>query len=120
MSAPQPLPGNPLTFYVTLNGSGNGSITFGPSRVREHWQIASVGVSVATNTNEAVATVAVGSPQAPTFFSKTLTGSTGANCTMGGMDIQSGQTVTVTWTGGDAGQVATATVYGTYSIGAPS
>lgn len=118
---PQPLPGNPLTANVLLDVNGNGNIQIGPGRVREHWQVTSVGVSVATNKAEAQCSVNVGTPPAnpSNFFGQTATGSTGDTCAVG-IDIQTGQFIMVTWTGGDPGELATATVYGTYTIGAPN
>lgn len=120
MTTPQPLPGNPLNVHVTLDGSGNGSVQLGPQRVREHWQVDSVSVSVSTQVNEALASVNVGSPPANpgNFFGQSATGSTGDTCSVG-QDIVAGQLVMVSWIGGDPGAVATASIYGTYSIGAP-
>jgi len=123
---PRPL-GNDVFARVTLDGSGNGTAQIGPSRIREHWQIQYVTVSVTfpsgqvTPTNEAQAALYLGSnPQASQLVSQTATGSSGDTCGMGGMDIQSGQKLITKWVGGDSGQVATMVVVGTYTIGSPS
>lgn len=118
VAVPQPLPGNPLSAFTTLDGAGNGTVQLGPQRVREHWQVENVGVSVETAIAEAQCSVNVGSPPANpgNFFGQTATGSTGDTCAVG-EDIVTGQLVMVQWTGGDPGAIATATIYGTYSIG---
>jgi hypothetical protein len=118
---PQPLPGNPQTANVVLDVNGNGQVSLGPMRPREHWQLTGAGVSVSTNVKEARCAIYAG-PQiaASTFFGQTYTGSTGDTCGLGGLDIQSGMMVFAKWTGGDAGSTATLTVYGTYTIGVPS
>ena len=118
---PQPLPGGPLSVNVILDGSGNGQVSLGPQRAREHWQVSSIGVKVATNVKEALCSAYVGSFGAlqSQFFGSSFTGSTGDTCNID-EDLQPGQLVTAVWTGGDAGANATMTVYGTYTIGAPS
>lgn len=116
----RPFPGGAQFTSVTLNGSGNGTARLGPQRVKEHWQVTGVGVKVATNVLEAQCSVYVGtSAGSGTFLGTTATGSTGDTCGVAGMDIQPGQSIFAVWTGGDAGETATLTVFGTYSIGAP-
>jgi hypothetical protein len=119
---PQPLQGTIYFATVVLDGSGNGTASVGPTRVREHWQLSAAAVAVNQNpTNQAVCQLYVGSaPNNQNFVSQTLTGSSGDTCGLGGVDIQSGMKVWAKWTGGDAGQLATVTVIGTYTIGAPS
>jgi hypothetical protein len=117
---PRPFAGGAQYATVTLNGSGNGTAVLGPQRVREHWQVNGVGVSVATAVNQAKCSIYIGtSPTANNFLGQTATGSSGDTCGAAGMDIQPGQSVFAVWTGGDAGQIATMAVFGTYSIGAP-
>lgn len=116
----QPFPGGAQFLSVTLDGSGNGQVQIGPQRVREHWQITGVGVSVATQVKQASCSIYVGNSISPaTFVGSTALGSSGATCAVAGMDIQPGQSVFAVWEGGDAGQQATAAVFGTYTIGAP-
>lgn len=111
----------PLDIYatVTLNGAGNGTAQAGPSIVREHWQVDSVTVSVATQAKTASCSIYIGT----TVFngqliSNTLFGSQGQACGLGGRDIPSGYQIFAVWAGGDAGQVATAHITGTRSVGA--
>lgn len=86
--------------------------------MREHWQVDSVAVKVSTNVNEATAEVDIGAPGGLQTMGVTSTGSTGDTCGVG-QDIQTGQVITATWSGGDAGATAIMTVFGTYTIGAP-
>jgi hypothetical protein len=119
---PQPLQGTIYFATVVLDGSGNGTASVGPTRVREHWQLSAASVAANLNpTNQAVCQLYVGStPNNQNFVSQTLTGSSGDTCGLGGVDIQSGMKVWAKWTGGDPGQTATVTVIGTFTIGAPS
>lgn len=125
---PQPLVG--IFATVVLDGTGSGQANIGPTRPREHWQIAYV--TVTTNqppqgsglpnavVNESHATAYLGASANPTTqVSQTTTGSSGDACGMGNGDIQSGMQVWVKWSGGDAGQTATMNVFGTYTIGSP-
>jgi len=116
-----PWPMNPQSYSVsvTLNASGNGTVTLGPQIAKEHWQVASATVSVTTNVKESACSVFLGTtPVSSTLYGQTETGSTGDTCTIG-QDIQSGQLVIAQWTGGDVGSVATMTLTGTRTIGAP-
>jgi hypothetical protein len=116
-----PWPMNPQLYSVstTLNGSGNGSVTLGPQIVKEHWQVDSATVSVSTNTIESQCSVFLGTtPVSSTLYGETQSGSTGDTCAIG-QDIQSGQLVIAKWVGGDAGSVATMTLTGSRTIGAP-
>jgi hypothetical protein len=116
----QPLPGGAQHASVTLSGSGNGTAQIGPSRVREHWQVSAVAVSVATQTKEASCSVYIGTSVGPaTFVGNTATGSSGDTCGCGGIDIQPGTLIFAVWENGDADETATITVFGTYTIGSP-
>jgi hypothetical protein len=117
----RPLPGGAQAVNVVLDVNGNGIAQLGPTRVREHWQVAGVGVKVGTAVKQAQCSVFIGpSLSSATFLSSTSLGSSGATCGVAGQDIQSGQLIFAQWTGGDAGATATMTVFGTYSIGVPS
>lgn len=105
---------------ITLDSNGNGTVQIGPLRVREHWQPTAVYVEASTNVKEAIASLFVGStPVSSQQFSQTETGSSGDTCSMGGIDMQTGQYLICQWVGGDVGALATMRVIGTYSIGAP-
>lgn len=128
LHTPKPL--NQPFARVTLDVNGNGSVTLGPQRVREHWQPTSASVSTFPNpatpapntgTNEAQCSVYMGTTaNNTTFLGQTATGSTGDTCGFAGQDMQTGMVITAIWKGGDPGSVATVVVNGTYSIGAPS
>jgi len=123
-SQPQPL--TQIFASVVLDGSGNGVANIGPTRTREHWQVVAAGVSVtAANPavgplSDAICSVFVGSNlSSATFLSATFTGSSGDTCDCGNIDIQPGMQVWAQWKGGDPGQTATVTVFGTYTRGQP-
>lgn len=118
---PAPFPGGAQYASTTLDASGNGTAQVGPARVREHWQVQAVGVAVETQAAQATCSVYIGTAVGATsFVGNTTTGSSGDTCGCGGIDIQPGQFIFAVWEGGDPGSVATATVFGTYSIGSPS
>jgi hypothetical protein len=113
----QPL--NDIFANVTLDANGNGIASTGPARVREHWQVSSVYVTVSTNVLEATCTVFVGTTLgSATAFGTTFTGSTGDTCGVG-IDIQPGMRVWAQWKGGDPGSTGQLNVTGEYTIGRP-
>lgn len=98
---------------VTLDGTGAGTASIGPEAA-ERWEQLSVYVSVATAVNEAQATLYLGSGLSPgEALAQTATGSSGDTWSGSGQVVQLGQKLTVRWTGGDPGAVATMSVYGT-------
>lgn len=118
----------PLNVFarVTLDGSGNGIASIGPTRVREHWQPTAASVAVApvppatSVVKNATCKVFRGSSaRADTFVSTTINGSTGDTCGLGGQDMQTGMQIFAQWIGGDAGGIATVNVIGEYTIGSP-
>jgi hypothetical protein len=119
MASSLPIPSGTVA-SVTLDGSGNGIASLGPTRVREHWQLVSASVKASSNVKEAQCSLYVGPSISPSsFISQTATGSSGDTCSLGGNDIQTGMQVWAQWTGGDAGAIATLTPNGSYSLGAP-
>lgn len=120
---------------VTLDGSGNGVARWtpgqsasgvanaggaGPGRNSGYSAtVTGVAVSVATNVAEAACSVFVSfgiqSTTANDFQGQTQAGSTGDTCTVNTGPLRPGDWVTAKWTGGDAGQLATAKIFGTVS-----
>jgi hypothetical protein len=118
---------------VTLNGSGAGVARWtpgqgaggaanaggaGPGRNSGYTvSVTGVAVSVATNVAEAECSVYVSfgtqlyGPD--DFQGQTQAGSTGDTCTVNTGDLRPGDWVTAVWTGGDAGAIATAKIFGT-------
>lgn len=124
-------PTQPLheTAHVTLNGSGNGTARISPGQPGSPgsgvgaqrnsgllWNVTGIAVSVATNTKEAQASAYISygiqSATPDDFQGQTQTGSTGDTCTVNAT-LRPGDWITVTWTGGDASQIATARIFGT-------
>jgi hypothetical protein len=102
---------------VTLDSNGNGQAQAGPRLPGVSWAITGVAVSVATNINEALCSVysAAAGPFTPgpqDLLGATATGSTGD--TLGPqITIWPGQVLAAVWQGGDPGQVATMSYWGT-------
>jgi hypothetical protein len=100
-------------FSTTLDAAGRGTVRLRPSSMRTTWLVQSVQVAATSNAAEPTANVFLGSETG-----QNLGGTyTGSNDTCSGMNTQlyPGQYLTVLWTGGDPGAVATATAYGTTS-----
>lgn len=94
-----------------LDASGNGTVTLGPGAAGERWVVKSVVVQTSTATLIPQAQIYNGPSSPSNIIATTYTGS---NDTASGGDIALGlgQFITVTWTDGDPGAVAYATVYG--------
>ena len=106
-----------LSASVTLNGSGAGTASIGPTFPREIWDISVASVSVSTNTAEAVCKLYSG-PQATqvNFVDGTTWGSTGDSTSNFSFPLHQNQKVFAVWTGGDASATATLVVTGTKRI----
>jgi hypothetical protein len=115
---------------VVLDGSGNGIAKLSPHGTRYSgysWLPVNLYVTVATNVKEAQATAYVSygilSSTPTDAIGQTATGSTGDTCGMT-QTVKPGDWISVRWTGGDAGQVATMRVTGKANIpvyyGSPS
>jgi len=108
---------------VTLDGSGNGTARLTPRGGTRNsgyiWHPNTLFVSCSTNTLEAqaVAYVSYGiQSNAPTdAIGQTLSGSTGDTCGMT-QNLRPGDWITVKWTGGDPGAIATMRVTGSVDI----
>ena len=114
MSSPQ----QPLneSGNVTLDGSGNGTLSMKPWGGGVTWQPQVVSVKASSNTSEASAKIYIGPEAADQYYvDGTLSGSTGDSTTnVAGYSVDThGNTLWVVWEGGDAGATATAQVNGT-------
>lgn len=131
MTTPSPVASFPLNenVQVALNGSGNGTARISPGQPASPgsgvgagrnsgltWDLSGIAVSVATNVAEAQAqayvSYGVQSAGPADLQGQTQEGSTGDTCTVTAT-LRPGDWVTVVWTGGDAGKVATMRVFGT-------
>src|SRR6266566_482159 len=106
------------TATVTLDGAGNGIARlspYGPRNGGLSWDLTQVVVSVATIVNEAQASLylsyGIQESSPSTLVAQTATGSSGDTCAMS-QTIRPGDWLSVRWTGGDAGAVATFRVSG--------
>jgi hypothetical protein len=95
------------TASVVLNSSGNGTVNMGPTRLGQTWRPTIVAVSTSTATKVPIADVKQGN----TDLGSTFSGSNDSNA-LTGITVYPGQHLTITWTGGDVGAVATASVSG--------
>lgn len=92
---------------VTLNGSGEGSVTFGPSRPNTRWIINRYSVRVSSNTAEPTAIVYRGTINPGSQISGTYSGSNDTDSEVSDNPLFPGEFYTCHWTGGDAGATAT-------------
>lgn len=99
----------PIAQQVTLDGSGNGTISFQANG--SHIRITNIFFRVSTITNQALLTIYKGYISSGTQVFNSNSGSTGANAN-GNVDLFDGETVYLVWSGGDAGATATATFTG--------
>ena len=100
---------------VALDGDGNGTCPpLGPSSFGETWKLSGVSLKCSTNVAEAIGSVYLnGSLIGTTTWAST--GDTGVASSL--VQVMTGQMLTATWAGGDAGAVATMTVLGTRTVG---
>lgn len=101
---------------VTLDSSGNGTLSMKPWGGSVTWQPAVASVKASSNTNEASAKVYIGPSASDAYYvDGTLSGSTGDSTTnVAGYTVDThGNTLWVVWTGGDAGAQATCQINGT-------
>jgi hypothetical protein len=108
----------PLDAYasVTLNGSGNGTVSVGPNVPGVIWFPSTAAVSTSTGTNVPLAFLYQGiSASASSLISATYTGSADST-DLPSQPMYSGTQLICKWTGGDAGAVATLSVFGTMQI----
>lgn len=106
---------------VTLNGSGAGTVKLGPISAREVWNPTSASVktnqAVGAVVNEASCKLYVGlSATDENFRDGTFSGSSGDSSDLVSGRLTVGNYVWATWTGGDAGAIATLVVSGSKDI----
>jgi hypothetical protein len=103
------------TVTTVLDGSGNGSVFFGPGRPNTRWVITGVSVNASTKDLEATGVLYRGSSER---ISETFSASSGASDNALPDDpLWPGQVYTFTWTGGDPGATGTLTYRGTEITG---
>lgn len=102
---------------VTLDGSGNGTASVGPTAQGETWLAGfTAAVHASSNVNEAQAKVYCGGGVSAAYFvGGTTWGSTG-DSTTSTPQMQVGQNVFAVWAGGDPGAVAFLSINGTRRV----
>lgn len=111
---------------VTLDGSGNGTakITVPGTRYGggPTWDVTTVAVKVSTNSLEATANLYLSRGTSiftqADFVSQTQLGSTGDTCGVNVAGLEPNDWISVVWSGGDVGAMATMIIKG--SINVPS
>jgi hypothetical protein len=98
---------------VTLDGSGNGSVTFGPDRGNTQWIIRRASVKTSTNISEPIASIYRGSVNPGTLISATYSGAQDTDSDINDNPLFTGEYYTCEWTGGDPGATATIAFSGT-------
>jgi hypothetical protein len=107
---------NAFTF-ITLDANGNGTASIGPTGSGESWENVTASVRCATNVKEATCQISIGSDATSRYFIDATTwGSTGASTASTPPTIPVNQTVSATWSNGDAGATAYLTVTGTRRV----
>lgn len=96
---------------VTLDGSGDGTASTGPTGPNETWLPTNVSVICSSNASEATCKVYVGPRVADQYFKDlTVDGSTGDATDRCNVPVPKGWQVWAVWTGGDPGAVGTLNV----------
>ena len=96
---------------VTLDGSGNGTVVFGPQRPNTKWIVKGVSVQTSTTTLMPKANVYRGTVNPGTFITGTYDGGNDADNALN-ETLWPGEYISVRWTGGDPGAQATAAYRG--------
>lgn len=99
--------------FVTLDASGNGTVSLGPTGFGELWTQIVVSVHASTNIAEATCRVYTGpSADAQYLSDATTNGSTGDASSSIPPAVPTGQNITAVWSGGDPGATAYLTLSG--------
>ncbi len=96
---------------VTLDGNGDGEVTYGPGRPNTRMRITGVGVQTSTSTLVPTAKVYQGSADPGRFVSGTYNGALNSDNELD-IELWPGEQITVRWENGDVGATATATFRG--------
>lgn len=114
MSRPVPLN---ASAQVTLDGTGSGMASVGPTAQGETWSAGFVtAVHASTNAAEAQCRLYAGGGASPAYFiGGTVFGSTG-DSSSDTPQMQVGQQVFAVWSGGDPGAVATLSINGMRNV----
>lgn len=102
---------------VTLDGSGSGTASAGPTGSGEAWSAITASVHCSTAAAEATCRVYAGADASARYFCDgTYAGSSGDSTTNLPPAVPPGQRVWAVWTGGDPGATAYLTLTGTRTV----
>jgi hypothetical protein len=101
-----------VSTQTTLSGGAGTSNPIGPTAQGEVWNVQIISLQCSTNVNEAIGSVYLGG----NLIGTTTWGSTGDSDTGITLIVNTGQTLTATWTGGDSGALATMAIMGTKTV----
>lgn len=104
------------TKRVVLDGSGNGSVTFGPGRPNEVWTVNRISTGVSTAVKEAQFKVFRGSVGPGSYITGSISGSTGDTDDGLNETLHASEYLTAQWIGGDVGSAATVTYWGNVDV----
>lgn len=110
----------PRQVQVTLNGSGAGTASLGPTGHGITWTLGTISVKTvqAVSTGTCQCSIYVGDDaSAVNFLDGTFSGDTGDSTdAANGVQIRLGKQVFAVWSGGVAGDIATLTLTGTMDV----
>jgi hypothetical protein len=100
---------------VTLNGSGTGTVSFGPQRANTFWTINSISVTVSSNVAEPTASIYRGTPNVGSLVTATYSGSQDTDSNVNDNPLYPGEVYSCQWTNGDPSATATVSFTGVES-----
>lgn len=103
----------PLDAYgtVTLDSNGQGTVTLGPAKFNESWEVEGASVNVTSNTNEPQVRFYRDQVSTTTLINGSYSGSFDADPAFN-HTVYPQRKLAVQWTGGDAGAIATVRLFG--------
>jgi hypothetical protein len=100
--------------YVTLDSSGNGTVTIGPTNPYQKWNVSAVNVNVDKQTDTPQFQLYQGNGPNVNGLGGTYNGN--QNSTSVDVVLYPGQKLCGVWTGGTPGAIATMTLNGTMEV----
>jgi hypothetical protein len=99
---------------VTLDASGDGQVSLGPSIPGVLWTVTTVGCFTSTAVNTPTFYIYYGNAAAFNFIAASYTGNLDSDSDIS-LTLYTGQTLLGVWAGGDSGAQATMSIFGTFT-----